>query len=87
MTKRQELGRMFRKLEAFCKRNDIQILAVAGYEDNDENLTCISYTRNGGSLVPMMHAEMEINHHLDECIKEVADSGGRIQLLNNKKQY
>mgnify|MGYP001309335854 FL=1 len=35
----------------------------------------------------MMHAEMEINHHLDECIKEVADSEGRIQLLNNKKQY
>lgn len=72
MTKRQQLGRMFRKLEAFCKRNDIQIVAVAGYEDNGKDLTCISYTRNGGALVPMIHAEMEINHHLDEYIKEAA---------------
>lgn len=70
MTKRQQLGLMFKQLQEFCKQNGIQVIAVAGYENDSGELTSISYARgHSKQIVQMITEEMKINSNLDEFIR------------------
>ena len=73
MTKRQQLGLMFKQLHEFCKQNGIQVIAVAGYENDSGELTSISYARGRSKqIVQMITEEMKINSNLDEFIRTTA---------------
>ena len=73
MTKREQLVLMFKQLHEFCKQNGIQVIAVAGYENDSGELTCISYARgHSKQIVQMITEEMKINSNLDEFIRTTA---------------
>lgn len=73
MTKREQLELMFRYLHEFCKQNGIQVIAVAGYENDNGELTSISYARGDSkAVVPMILEEMKINSNLDKFIRTTA---------------
>jgi hypothetical protein len=73
MTKRQQLGLMFKQLQEFCKQNGIQVIAVAGYENDSGELTSISYAcGHSKQIVQMITEEMKINSNLDEFIRTTA---------------
>ena len=70
MTKRQQLVLMFKQLQEFCNQNCIQVIAVAGYENDNRELTSISYARGDSKqMVQMITEEMKINSNLDEFIR------------------
>lgn len=73
MTKREQLVLMFKQLHEFCKQNGIQVIAVAGYENDSGKFTSISYARGDSkAVVPMILEEMKINSNLDEFIRTTA---------------
>ena len=84
MTKRQQLVLMFKQLQEFCKQNGIQVIAVAGYENDNRELTSISYARGDSkAVVPMILEEMKINSNLDKFIRATAVSYTHLTLPTN----
>lgn len=73
MTKREQLGQMFKQLQEFCKQNGILVIAVAGYENDGGEFTSISYARGDSkSVVPMILEEMKVNGNLNKFIRRTA---------------